>query len=99
MPPGANPFDTLGPAMANLGWAMLLSTAVSVTYSTWFIGALGATPGMMVCGLKVVRPDGSPIGYGRAFARYFAAMLSSYDSLHRLSVDRVRFRKDARCTI
>lgn len=76
-PPGADPFAALGPAMANLGWTMLLTTAVSVTYSTWFIGALGAVPGMMVCGLKVVRPDGSPIGYGRAFARYFAAQLST----------------------
>jgi uncharacterized RDD family membrane protein YckC len=76
-PPGADPFANIGPAMAKLGWTVLLSTAVSVTYSTWFMGALGAVPGMMVCGLKVVRPDGSPIGYWRAFARYFAALLSS----------------------
>ena len=75
-PPGANPFENLGPAMANLGWAVLLSTVISLIYSTWFLGALAATPGMMVCGLKVVRPDGSAIGYGRAFGRYFAALLS-----------------------
>ena len=29
----------------------------------------------MALGLKVVRPDGSRVGYGRAVARYFAAML------------------------
>jgi uncharacterized RDD family membrane protein YckC len=75
--PGENPLATLGPALAKLGWAMLLSTAITVIYSTWFMGALGAVPGMMVCGLKVVRPDGAAIGYGRAFARYFAALLSS----------------------
>lgn len=75
-PPSAG-FEALGPALAILGWAMLLSTAITVTYSTWFMGALGATPGMMALGLKVVRPDGSAIGYGRAFARYFAALLSS----------------------
>jgi uncharacterized RDD family membrane protein YckC len=73
--PGSNPFETLGPAMARAGWAILASTLVSVTYSAWFIGALGATPGLMALGLKVVRPDGSPIGYGRAVGRYFAAML------------------------
>jgi uncharacterized RDD family membrane protein YckC len=76
-PPSADPFAALGMAMATMGWAVLLSTAVSVTYSTLFMGALGAVPGMMVCGLKVARPDGSPIGYGRACARYFAAVLSS----------------------
>jgi uncharacterized RDD family membrane protein YckC len=75
--PGANPFETLGPALARAGWAILVSTLFSLTYSAWFIGALGATPGLMALGLKVVRPDGSPIGYGRAVARYFAAMLSA----------------------
>jgi len=74
--PGADPFATFGVQMARLGWTTLLTTAIGVTYSTLFMGALGAVPGMMACGLKVVRPDGSPIGYGRAFARYFAAFLS-----------------------
>jgi uncharacterized RDD family membrane protein YckC len=72
----SNPFDALGPALAKAGWAILASTLFSLTYSAWFIGALGATPGLMALGLKVVRPDGSGIGYGRAVARYFAAMLS-----------------------
>ncbi len=71
-----NPFENFGTIMAMAGWATLLSTAVSATYSTWFIGALGAQPGMMALGLKVVRPDGSPVGYGRALGRYFAAILS-----------------------
>jgi uncharacterized RDD family membrane protein YckC len=75
--PGTNPLSTLGPALARAGWAILASTLVSLTYSAWFIGALGATPGMMALGLKVVRPDGSPISYGRAIGRYFAAMLSA----------------------
>jgi uncharacterized RDD family membrane protein YckC len=74
--PSANPWEVLGPQLARLGWTTLLSTAVSATYSTWFIGALGAVPGMMALGLKVVRPDGSAIGYARAFGRYFAATLS-----------------------
>jgi uncharacterized RDD family membrane protein YckC len=75
-PPSANPWEALGPQLAKLGWTTLLSTAVSAIYSTWFIGALGAVPGMMALGLKVVRPDGSAVGYARACARYFAAVLS-----------------------
>ena len=75
--PGTNPLIGLGPVLARAGWAILASTLVSLTYSVWFLGALGATPGMMALGLKVVRPDGSPISYGRAIGRYFAAMLSS----------------------
>jgi uncharacterized RDD family membrane protein YckC len=75
-PPNANPWEVLGPAMAKLGWTTLLSMAISATYATWFIGALGAVPGMMCLGLKVVRPDGSAVGYARALGRYFAAVLS-----------------------
>jgi uncharacterized RDD family membrane protein YckC len=30
----------------------------------------------MALNLKVVRPDGSPLSLGRAFARYFAKVLS-----------------------
>jgi uncharacterized RDD family membrane protein YckC len=62
-----------------LGLQMLLNLvkfALSLGYETWFVGALGATPGKMVCGLKVVMPDGSKVGYARALARFFAKMIS-----------------------
>jgi len=55
----------------------LVKFVVSVGYETWFVGALGATPGKMVCGLKIVMPDGSRIGYARALARFFAKIISS----------------------
>ena len=38
---------------------------------------VGATPGKMVLGLKVVRPNGAPVSLGRAVGRYFAKLLSS----------------------
>ena len=38
---------------------------------------VGATPGKMALGLKVVRPNGGPITLGRAVGRYFAKRLSS----------------------
>jgi len=50
--------------------------AINIAYVTYFIGAHGATPGKMVCRLKVVMDDGSPVTYGRAFGRGFAEILS-----------------------
>jgi uncharacterized RDD family membrane protein YckC len=54
----------------------LIQFAVAVGYPTFFVGNYGATPGKMVCGLKVIRPDGSRVSYLRALARYFAQILS-----------------------
>jgi uncharacterized RDD family membrane protein YckC len=54
----------------------LLDAALSVLYNGLFVGKFGATPGKMALGLKVVLPDGSPIGYGRAFGRAAASILS-----------------------
>ena len=49
---------------------------INILYVTFFIGKYGATLGKMACGLKVVRPDRERVSYGRAFARYFAEILS-----------------------
>ena len=54
----------------------LLSFVFPAAYETFFLGRFGATPGKMACGLRVVRPDGTPITYLRGFARYFAQLLS-----------------------
>ncbi|GAB4319070.1 MAG: hypothetical protein Kow0059_12800 [Candidatus Sumerlaeia bacterium] len=54
----------------------LLSAAVECLYVTLFLGRYGATPGKMALKLRVVTPDGRPVSYWRAFARYWAEMLS-----------------------
>jgi uncharacterized RDD family membrane protein YckC len=54
----------------------LLETALGLIYSGVFLGKFGATPGKMALGLKVVMPDGSPIGWGRAFGRSAAEIVS-----------------------
>ncbi len=56
---------------------LVLQMAVAAAYATWFVGRHGATLGKMATGLKVVAPDGGAVGYGKAFGRYFAEMLSS----------------------
>jgi len=46
-------------------------------YEGLFVSQMGATPGKMVLGMKVVRPDGSRVELGRAIGRYFAKILSA----------------------
>jgi uncharacterized RDD family membrane protein YckC len=55
----------------------ILAWGFAVTYVTYFLGKYGATPGKMACGLKVLRPDGEGLSYGRAFGRFFAEILSA----------------------
>jgi uncharacterized RDD family membrane protein YckC len=74
--PGQNPFETMGPLFARMGSSVLANTLLTAAYYTFFVGALGATPGKLALGLKVVRPDGSAVGYGRALARWAASILS-----------------------
>lgn len=68
-----DPESALGPFLV----IYLLGLLVGIAYPTFFLGKFGATPGKMAAGLKVVRPDGEPITYLRAFGRYFAEMISS----------------------
>jgi uncharacterized RDD family membrane protein YckC len=58
-----------------------INIAVAMTYEGVLIGKYGATVGKMACKIKVVTADGGPVGYGRAFGRYFAKMLSSLTCL------------------
>jgi uncharacterized RDD family membrane protein YckC len=74
-PTMTNPAD-LGATMSKFGMIWLISVAVDCAYQTFFIGKMAATPGKMALGLKVVRPDGSRVDYGRAAGRYFAKILS-----------------------
>lgn len=56
--------------------AWFIQMFVQGAYCVYFLGKSGATPGKMACKLKVVRADGSPLTYGRAFGRFFGEMLS-----------------------
>ncbi|MBN2080886.1 RDD family protein [bacterium] len=50
-----------------MGW---LNVFICLAYYTVFHGMLGATLGKLCLGLTVLKRDGSPLGYGWAFARY-----------------------------
>jgi uncharacterized RDD family membrane protein YckC len=53
-----------------------VSYIISMLYWTILTGLLGKTPGKALCRLKVVRTDGSSVGYGRAFIRWLGYPLS-----------------------
>jgi uncharacterized RDD family membrane protein YckC len=63
--------------MAGTGRAMFNGTFIlgalvfGLFYEVLMLRYRGATLGKMVCGLKVVRPDGSSLGWGVSFGRYF----------------------------
>lgn len=61
-------------------WALMVlaQMAVAVAYTTFFLGKFAATPGKMALGLRVVTSDGGRVSYLRAFARYFAELLSGF---------------------
>lgn len=64
------------PNIPMLIMSIVVSLVLNIGYGVFFIGKFGATPGKMACKLKVVRADGTPLGYGRAFGRMFAEILS-----------------------
>lgn len=61
-----------------LAVTLLAQLSIQAAYQIGFLGAFGATPGKMLCKLQVVRPDGSPLTYGRATGRFFAEMLTGF---------------------
>jgi uncharacterized RDD family membrane protein YckC len=55
----------------------ILSMLISACYFGWmYSSSHQASLGKMAVGIKVVRSDGSPIGFWRGFARYFATIVS-----------------------
>ena len=69
-------------ADAQLGLAIIQVVAqcgmviLMIAYNTFFVTKYGATPGKMICGLRVVTSDGQKLTTGRAFGRACAEMLS-----------------------
>jgi len=61
-----------------IGILSAIGIALRGIYETLFVGRFGATPGKMVCHLKVVRPDGRPLSYQRSLCRYLAKLLNDF---------------------
>ncbi len=62
---------------STLEWiANVIGMILQIAYSVFFVGKYGATPGKMLFKLEIVRPDDSPMTYGRATGRFFAEVLN-----------------------
>ena len=57
-------------------FAQLAFYGLNILYSIFFVGRYGATPGKMVCKLRIVTAAGEKLTYGRATGRVFAELLS-----------------------
>lgn len=55
-----------------------LGMVIRAVYNVFFVAHFGATPGKMACKLKVIRADGSQVGYGLASGRFFAELLNMF---------------------
>jgi uncharacterized RDD family membrane protein YckC len=63
---------------ANWNFMNIVAFALNMAYFTFFLGTRGQTPGKMVCGLKVVRLDGSPVGFAQAALRTLGYYLNHF---------------------
>ncbi len=73
-----NPAAAVTLGLALVGVTILVDFAIGFAYEVYFVSTRGATPGKMVLGLKIVRPDGSLLNVGQAVGRYFAYILDSF---------------------
>ena len=55
-----------------------VAMSIQIIYDVFFTGRFGGTPGKLICGLRVVRSDGSRVTYGRAVGRFFAKVLNYF---------------------
>lgn len=78
----------------DLRWSDGLAQLASVAYYTLGVALFAATVGKRVLKMQVIRPDGSRVGLGRAFARYFASILSAL--ILTIGLLMVAFRRDKR---
>lgn len=64
--------DLLLPYAGGIAVILLILVTFSIFYQVYFVGKRGATPGKIMLKLKIVRSDGSPVSYMRAFGRMLA---------------------------
>lgn len=69
----SSPLEIPGAAVP---WLVILAVVLHFVYHVTCIGRFGRTIGKGVMGIAVVRRNGSPAGYGRAFLRSIGGMFA-----------------------
>jgi uncharacterized RDD family membrane protein YckC len=80
---GATNSDSAANAAAGVGALIglllwLVAAAVSIAYFPYMEATQGATFGKKALGLRVVREDGSPIGWGEAIIRFLLRIVDGF---------------------
>ena len=57
---------------------LIVSTVIEIFYFTYCYAVTGQTIGKWICGLKVVRADGTVLGFKRAFVRWLGYLVSRF---------------------
>lgn len=57
---------------------LIVSTVIELFYFTYCYAVTGQTIGKWICGLKVVRADGTVLGFKRAFVRWLGYLVSRF---------------------
>ena len=76
-PDDATPMEAAEHAMLMQRIWQLVFVGMMVAFNTIFVGTWGGTPGKLLCGLRIVRPDGTKVSYLRALGRALAEILSA----------------------
>lgn len=97
----SGPEDNPGTFLALQGFLQIFAYVALVLYNGIFIGKFAATPGKMLCGLKVVRADGDKVtlarGFGRAGGEIISNMLCSIGYIIAAFDDQKRTLHDYMC--
>ncbi len=73
-----NESDMLGTLRLLLAPFMIASTLIELFYFTYCHAVTGQTIGKWICGLKVVRTSGEPLGFARALLRWAGYFVSRF---------------------
>jgi len=73
-----NATDLMGENLVYLVYYLAMSMMIGCFYFTYCHGVTGKTIGKWLCGLKVVKKNGEPLGLGLAFLRWVGYWVSSF---------------------
>jgi uncharacterized RDD family membrane protein YckC len=77
-PPDPAALATFGPFLAVFGIMTAVELVAVALYEGWFTSKRGGTPGKLVLGLRVIRPNGDHLTFGRSIGRFFGYTLSAF---------------------
>jgi uncharacterized RDD family membrane protein YckC len=100
--PGSTPdLSQLGPLLAIMLGFSAIEVVLMAIYEAWFVSNRYATPGKLVLGFQIVRPNGDKLSFARAMGRfilyYFGSLIFGIGSIIAAFDDEKRALHDRIC--